>query len=75
MAGNYPAGVTDDDPYFTDESEPEDEEDDPEYWTCAFPDRCLMPSDHSRDECHTVEDAEQYYADMEFSSHPERKQS
>ena len=25
-AGNYPAGVTDNDPYFTDESEPDDEE-------------------------------------------------
>lgn len=24
MSGNYPAGVTDNDPYFTDESEPED---------------------------------------------------
>jgi hypothetical protein len=44
------------------ESEFEEEE----YWTCAYLGRCLMPSpDHTRDECHTVEDMEAYYADME----------
>lgn len=28
MAGNYPAGVTDNDPHFLDESEPEDKKED-----------------------------------------------
>jgi hypothetical protein len=34
----------------------DDEEDDErEKWTCAFPERCLMPGEHMRSECHTVE--------------------
>lgn len=42
----------------------EDEEED---WECAYPNECLMPSPgHHRSECHTVEDAEAYYAEVEF---------
>jgi hypothetical protein len=42
----------------------EDPIDEEEFWTCCYPDRCLMPGAHTRDECHTVEDAEAYYAEM-----------
>jgi hypothetical protein len=24
-------------------------------WTCCFPGKCLMPGEHLRDECHTIE--------------------
>jgi hypothetical protein len=35
-------------------------------WECAYPDKCLMPSPvHLRSECHTVEDAEAYYTEVE----------
>lgn len=35
-------------------------------YTCAYPGKCLMPSMvHTRGECHTVEDMEAYYAEME----------
>lgn len=42
-----------------------DLEDDDDHWTCLYPDRCLMPAMHCRDECHTVEDVEAYYAEVE----------
>lgn len=41
-----------------------DESDDDDHWTCLYPDKCLMPAMHCRDECHTVEDAEAYYAEI-----------
>lgn len=67
VSGNYPEGVHDSD--FNDDPDgldAEEEDDDPEYWTCAFPDKCLMPSfPHTRDECYTVEDAEDYYRNEE----------
>ena len=35
-------------------------------YECAYPGKCLMPSPiHTRDECHTVEDMEAYYKEME----------
>lgn len=38
--------------------------DDEDEWRCAYPGKCLMPSMlHQRHECHTVEDAEAYYAE------------
>lgn len=41
-------------------------EDDEEDWECAYPGKCLMPGmGHHRSECHTVEDAEAYYAENE----------
>lgn len=39
-------------------------DEDEDHWTCLYPDKCLMPAMHCRDECHTVEDAEAYYAEM-----------
>lgn len=63
---SYPPGVTDSDPHFTDETGYEDDEDDQEDWECAFPGQCLMPDPlHHRSECHTVEDAEAYYTEVE----------
>ena len=47
-----------------DSRDTEDEEDE-DHWTCLYPGKCLMPAFHCRDECHTVEDAEAYYAEME----------
>ena len=59
-------------------STPEDFADpvDEEYlWTCCYPDKCLMPGAHTRDECHTVEDMEAYYAEMEnIPSHEQKRQ-
>lgn len=51
---------------------PDDDEDesrenefqDEENWTCLYPGKCLMPSMHCRDECHTEEDLEAYYMDI-----------
>lgn len=43
----------------------EDETEDDEHWTCLYPDKCLMPGMHCRDECYTAEDAEAYYAEVE----------
>jgi hypothetical protein len=64
MSGNYPEGVTDADYCFDTPSVGDDEDDE---WDCAYPDKCLMPSIyHLRGECHTVEDMEAYYAEMEF---------
>ena len=33
-------------------------------WTCAFPDKCLMPGEHTRSECHTAEMYEEYVRDI-----------
>ena len=32
-------------------------------WACAFPGRCLMPAEHLRDECHTVESYREFEKD------------
>ena len=39
-------------------------EDDEDRWTCLFPGRCCMPFDHSSDECHTPEMAEEYFREQ-----------
>ena len=31
---------------------------------CCFPDRCLMPGEHLRSECHTAEMLENYLAEQ-----------
>ncbi len=46
-----------------DESRVSDDDDDE--WACEFGERCLMPGYfHRRDECHTVEMAEQWADEM-----------
>lgn len=52
------------DPFNSNPVDFEDPIDEEELWTCCYPDKCLMPGAHTRDECHTVEDAEAYYAEM-----------
>lgn len=47
------------------DSEDIDDEEDDDHWDCLYPDKCLMPAMHCRDECHTVEDVEAYYAEAE----------
>jgi hypothetical protein len=46
-------------------------EDDEDNWICLYPDKCLMPALHTRDECHTVEDAEAYYAETFAEDQPQ----
>lgn len=42
----------------------EDDWDDPELEdSCAFPGECLMPGEHTRSECHTVEMVEAFNAE------------
>lgn len=59
--GNYPPGVTDNDPHFDNWGD-RDEDDEPDYeheWVlaCGYPD-CCMPEYHFRYECHNGEDIE-----------------
>jgi hypothetical protein len=49
---------------------PEDEID---KWTCAFPDRCLMPGEHLRWECYTREMAEEWERDFRAALADKRK--
>lgn len=38
------------------------DEEDPEKWTCAYPNECIIPDPHHpRSECCTAEDMEQMY--------------
>lgn len=53
------------DPFNSTPEDFEDPIDDEELWTCCSPEKCLMPGAHMRGECHTVEDAEAYYAEVE----------
>ena len=44
----------------------DDNEDEMDSWECAYPEQCLMAfADHLRSECHTVEDMEAYYREMQ----------
>lgn len=46
---------------YVDDFEDDEFEDDEDQWECQFPGNCCMPFDHSRDECHTPEMAEEYF--------------
>lgn len=39
------------------------DEDDHDRWVCCFPGRCLMPAEHTKDECHTAGMMERWIAE------------
>lgn len=73
--GNYPAGVTDNDPHFGSWEEDEDFEDDPAesvlgefVWDCGNADCCMNFQPHYRSECYTPDEYDAYVEECERAS-------